>query len=144
MNSLWSMESEICWRIVFALAHSFWQLLVLAGGCAVLVRAIDPRFSNTRYRIYLSTLLLMMLCLPLNFWCCDGNAVSNYGRGRAAATSPSVASAENQSVVGAVGNRLNQQMESSGTSELSATEWATKPDHSPTVYTTMLPTPSKS
>ena len=58
-------DSAFCLHLTLALLHFVWQGALIAGGSVLAVWLLGRDSPQRRYRIYLTAMVLMLLCLPV-------------------------------------------------------------------------------
>ena len=65
MNISHVFDSVFSVQLSLALLHFVWQGALIAGGAVLAVWLLGQRSPQRRYRVYLTALVLMLLCLPV-------------------------------------------------------------------------------
>ena len=67
MNSLPYLDSSTTVRLTLTLVHFLWQGVLVALISAAIVRGMRQASANARYVLYVASLLLMGLCIPMTY-----------------------------------------------------------------------------
>ena len=65
MNADHLIDSAFCVHLTWALLHVVWQGALIAGGSVLAVWLLGRDSPQRRYRICLTAMVLMLLCLPV-------------------------------------------------------------------------------
>lgn len=61
-------DSQLCNRICLTLAHSLWQVSLLAAGAVLLVSRLRRDKPERGYAVYVGAMLLAIVALPITYW----------------------------------------------------------------------------